>query len=60
MTRSYADSRPDLTRVALIRDLTDEMGRQDRYRNVGLGVRREAARESVDCLLSQPQPEHLS
>ena len=55
MTRAYVADRPDLNRVALIRDLTDELRQLPILRNVGLAARREIAVRTVDGALKQTE-----
>lgn len=53
--RAYTEQRPDLTRVAMIRDLTDDMRRTVEGRSNGFGWCRTQAAASVDAALSQQQ-----
>lgn len=53
---AYADARPDIARVALIRDLTDELAVQfPALRQAGHGKRREIAARVVDAALARQE-----
>ena len=53
--RAYLSNRPDLTRVALIRDCTDLLRRVPDLRNAGLTERRAIAAAVVNAVWPQQE-----
>lgn len=55
--RSYTSARPDLTRVQLRRDISDELRTDPQWQKRGLGARNDKAEQLVCAAFAQADQE---